>query len=155
MAAPNGLIVAWPSTAASIPSGWSRYATLNSVVPKPASSSITTTGGSDTHTHSGSSHQHTDAHSHSSTATDSSGSVVTGGNTGAFGVPFDVGTHTHSIATTGNASTNVDAQTGTTSTGTSIGFSRLSVIWIQADGTTDIPTNAVAYSNQAVTPTGW
>ena len=59
------------------------------------------------------------------------------------------------MATTGNASTNVDAQTGTTSTGTSIGFSRLSVIWIQADGTTDIPTNAVAYSNQAVTPTGW
>lgn len=150
MAAPNGLIVAWPSTAASIPSGWSRYAALNSAVPKPASSSITTTGGSDTHTHSTASHTHSDLHVHTTTWAHPGGTNVSGG-----GTPVDSGFGGHTKDSNTAAALTTGTASGTSNSGTSIGFARFSVIWIQSDGTTDIPTNAVAYSNQGTVPSGW
>jgi len=58
--------------------------------------------------------------------------------------------------TLGNASgLTTGSASGTSSSGSSLGFARFSVIWIQSDGTTDIPTNAVAYSNQGSVPAGW
>jgi hypothetical protein len=47
------------------------------------------------------------------------------------------------------------AATGASSSGSSQDYPAVSMIWIQADGTTDIPTNAVAYSNQSVVPPGY
>lgn len=153
MAAPNGLIVAWPSTAASIPTGWSRYTNLDDRVPKPASASITTTGGSDTHTHTAS-HTHTDSHTHTQT---SGGPDLTNTVSGASDLSAATSTHTHSV-TSGTPSTTQTTSTPsatTTAADSSLGFSRVSVIWIQSNGTTDIPVNAVAYSSASSVPAGY
>ena len=152
MAIPNGLIVAWPSTAASIPAGWSRYSTLDSRLPKPANASIGATGGSDTHTHSTTGHSHSDTHTHAN-KTSSAGSGPDATYKGS-GSDLAQTTHTHEVPLDA-ASLTTDTQTGTSSSGTSVDFANVTVIWIQSDGTTDIPTNAVAYSNQGSVPTGW
>lgn len=155
MAAPNGLIVAWP-TAASIPSGWSRYTSLDDKVPKPASSSIGSTGGSDTHTHSAAAHTHTDSHSHSesgASGTPSASTTVTivgSGNSAAN----NSHTHTYTLSATVDSGATSSAS-GTTSSGSSTTFARYSVRWIQSDGSTDIPVDAVTWTNKSSIPIGW
>ena len=66
MPVPTGLILAWPGTAASIPSLWTRETALDDKFPKHSGGQDpNTVGGSNTHTHDGShthtltSHQHT------------------------------------------------------------------------------------------------
>lgn len=155
MAAPNGLIVAWPSTVVSIPGGWSRYAALDSKVPKPSAAGIGTTGGADTHTHSTTSHKHDDKHGHS-TSNDSQVTADTVVDGGSSGSSFANSAHVHTY-TLAPLSLVIDtsSQSGTSDSGSSLGFANYSVIWIQSDGTTDIPTNALAWSGQGSVPAGW
>lgn len=66
MAIPAGVILIWPSTHASIPTGWERETTLDDKFPKAWGDSVAPnqTGGSNTHTHAGG-HTHTlTAHAH-------------------------------------------------------------------------------------------
>ena len=63
----NGVIFIWPSTNASIPSGWVRETLLDGKYPKGTAFETNPgqTGGTATHTHVGSSHTHTlTAHTH-------------------------------------------------------------------------------------------
>src|SRR5690349_2625958 len=105
---PAGIIVGWPSTFASIPSGWTQESSLVSVFLKSVPDGSTdpgTTGGASTHSHTTSSHTHsTTTHSHTYTGT-SGATSLTGSrrNTGAgsFGSPG----HTHSLPATVNSAT--------------------------------------------------
>jgi len=59
MAIPNGVILIWTGTHASIPSGWSRETALDDKYPKAwGAQNPNVTGGSNTHTHAGG-HTHT------------------------------------------------------------------------------------------------
>lgn len=153
MSAPSGLIVAWPSTVASIPSGWSRVAALNSNHPK-ASTTAGTTGGSSTHTHTAGSHQHTDTHSHAATnsANFTQDVSIVGDGTGSS-FP-SIGTHNHTL-TPGATSFSINSDAGSNSSSGTITLQTTFVIWIQSDGTTDIPSGAVMWWNTVSPPTNW
>lgn len=65
---PAGVIYIWPSTNASIPSGWERVTALDGKYPKGTANATNPndTGGNATHTHTGTTHTHTmDSHTHS------------------------------------------------------------------------------------------
>lgn len=153
MAAPAGLIVAWPSTVASIPAGWTRVAALNNNHPK-ASATAGTTGGNVAHTHTAGSHQHTDTHAHAN-ATTAAGSgsvgvdVVGSGTTGVHD-----STHTHPT-TFAAASFSINADTGAASSSASEVLSTTTVIFLTSDGSTDIPSGAVMWWTTASAPTNW
>ena len=152
MAAPSGLIVAWPSTAASIPAGWSRVAALNAVHPKASSAASGSTGGNLTHTHTAGSHQHTDTHSHS--ANNKSDTGDDGVSAGGSGTDIASMSHTHAMSR-GATSFSVTADAGAASSSVSSVLSTYTVIWIQADGTTNIPSGAVMWWQTATAPTNW
>lgn len=152
MAAPSGAIVGWPSTAASIPAGWTRVAGMDSRMPR-GNTVAGGTGGAATHAHSISLHTHATA-SHDHAQTDSStGAVGTYGNTGPFG-----GTSTWSPLA---HKQNFAVQPGTlaSSSGSSSTASNLpniyTVIWIQSDGSTNIPSGAIAWTALTSAPASW
>lgn len=160
MAVPSGVIVGWPSTEASIPSGWSRKTVLDAKYPKGIATSSTapgTTGGAATHSHTtGSSHTHTTDHSHTLTgSTNAAAGTGTAGLTG--GTTYSAASHTHTLAAgvasaspgaSGSATPNSDTQNNDPA--------YWEVIWIESDGSpTGIPNGAVAYINSASAPTGW
>jgi len=66
---PSGIIIFWPGTNSSIPSGWTRTTSLDSTFSKgtAVSTNPNVTGGG-THTHLSSAHTHTlTAHTHAGT----------------------------------------------------------------------------------------
>lgn len=158
MAAPAGIIVAWPGTAASIPAGWSRVSALDSRFPR-ASNSALATGGATTHTHSGPSHTHDGTpHTHTISGTSAAGppppgsppsryNIVTTGGGGGFPTPIRFvshTTHTHSAYLQRTETIAAAAASFSISSETSIPLYR-DVIWIVSDGTTDIPEGAVVF----------
>lgn len=150
MAAPAGLIVGWPSTAASIPAGWSRVTAYDDRYLRgaPAATNPGVNGGSSTHTHA---HRHSmGAHTHSYTSGSASGTVTDAGAGG--GSPGSITIHDHGNPTSGSTIAN----TGDHSTGTgSVALSHVRVIIIEADGTASIPAGALAWYNGASAPTNW
>src|SRR3972149_812006 len=60
------IIVIWPSTAASIPAGWSRETALDTLYPKgtPDATDPGGTGGANTHSHTTQNHDHATPHVH-------------------------------------------------------------------------------------------
>lgn len=150
MPAPSGLIVGWPSTEASIPAGWSRVAAMDSRYPLPGSSFGGT--GSGSHGHTANSHTHNYIHAHGDAGTGGSTfntSVFTGGAGDDLG---DGGGHGHGL-TVGSQSAPSASGSASTSTGVQE-LPRLEVIWIQSNGTTDIPQNAIVWST-VTAPAGW
>ncbi len=152
---PANIIVAWPSTVASIPSGWTRETALDDRYVKGAPAGIDpgATGGGTSHSHGSPSHTHTVAsHAHTINPVTGPGDSQTySGTTTAQAA----GGHTHTIPDSG-------AITGTTSgtpavwnsTATDPPFVR--VIWIKSDGTpTGIPASAWAFWNSSPLPTSW
>ena len=113
-AAPSGVIVAWPSTAASIPSGWSRVTALDTYFLEGTTSNPSASAqGNANHTHTSPTHQHTlGGHTHTGTTGAASGSSGTKNGTGGSG-----NGHTHSITTAGNSENNnaTSANFGSTS----------------------------------------
>jgi hypothetical protein len=152
-AVPSGVIVAWPSTVASIPAGWSRVTTLDSYYLEGTTSDPSgTAGGSATHSHTSPSHAHEISHAHTGTTGQSAGTTQTG--TAATGVSRNQ--HTHSI-TTGIPNL-TDNNASSTNFGTASNDPPYTeVIWIESDGTTDIPDNAWALfdSDPLSLPTDW
>lgn len=82
---PAGVIYIWPSTHASIPSGWERVTALDGKYPKGTADATdpNTTGGSATHQHTGTTHSHADDHTHT---------VTVGNATTNYNVDSDNGT---------------------------------------------------------------
>lgn len=150
---PSGVIFAWPSTEASIPSGWSRVAGLDSKYLQGTAAGVNpgATGGSATHTHTSPSLNHTQvAHTHNPSLT-LSGFSTSARATGTLYVASK--THTHGASVSSVTATN-NATTATVVEASS-DPPYYDVIWIQSDGTTDIPNSAVALFNSVTPPSGW
>lgn len=153
MAVASGVIVAWPSTNASIPAGWVRETALDGRFVKMVALAATnpgTTGGSATHDHPLTAHTHPISHSHSGTV-DAETNAASDDSTasGASGAPHD---HTYTMSDPGLTSAASGAVTSATGTSEP---PQLVVIFIKSDGTpTGLPNGSLAFFN-ATAPSGW
>lgn len=155
MAIPSGIIIGWPSTAASIPSGWSRETALDAKYLKGVPTAATnpgTTGGATTHIHTTPAHPHDIGHSHTGHTGTSSGMSGTDNTSGA-----NLGSlaHTHSFG-----EVTFEAKDSVTDAPTSDSISSdpayLKSVWIKSNGSpTGIPNNAICFFNSATFPTNW
>jgi len=157
VAVDSGVIVGWPSTAASIPSGWSRKSALDSRYLRGSSAGadadLTTDNGALTHTHTSPAHTPTQAaHVHggiifaSHTAPEWEGSAPR--DTVAQSHSHATITSTSETAVTNSAALSVDAASNDPVFAT--------VIWIESDGTpAGIPVGAVAFFASDSLPSGW
>lgn len=151
---PAGVIFAWPSTVASIPSNWTRVAAMDGRYPKGIPDGVTnpgTTGGSATHTHTTPGHPHVLDHFHTQGNTSNgSGAVALGPG---FGLPLD--THAHARPSTDTAAVSANADAPAASAGVS-DQSRKEVIFVSSDGIdTTIPAGMLAVAHQTSPPSGW
>jgi len=150
-----GVMCLWPSTAASIPSGWTRETTLDAKYPKGTAAAIDPggTGGALTHTHTTQNHNHSAAHTHTvPNSPDGSGSTNRD-----VGLAFPIPAHTHvSNSSTANPTASLaNANPGTGSDNNEPAF--FAVIFIKSNGTPNgIPNNAVVLWNDSTgAPTSW
>jgi hypothetical protein len=159
---PAGIIIAWPGTAASIPTGWSRVTDLDGIFPKGIPTAATEpgdTGGAATHAHASSgSHSHWVGHAHSLPATtDSSASTnvrtlgdssPTTARAGGHSWWPDANTLSSSAGASGTASPSTDAASNLPP--------YYDVIWLSSDGTPEgIPTGALVLYLDSSTPSGY
>lgn len=111
---PSGLIFLWPSTNASIPSGWDRVTALDSRYPKGIASSVTepgATGGAAAHNHTVTAHSHDVSHVHTTTAVTSAAVGTFSSTPNTVGTANVAATHTHTTPSTNSAT----VSSGTTS----------------------------------------
>lgn len=154
----SGVIVAWPSTAASIPAGWTRETNLDSKYLRGAAAAanadLTSVFGTATHNHTSPAHTPIqNSHTHTFSA---------GANKGGTTVDADVlnvakarQTHAHSSKTS-NSATGTNNSVTITVDATSNDLSFVSAIFIKSDGTpTGIPNGAYAFFESDTLPTGW
>lgn len=156
---PADLILGWPSTAASIPSGWTRVTALDGWLPRGANTTGTpsATGGGATHGHTLSAHNHAiGSHSHSvggSTGTSNSSTTSARFN-GASQPQADQphshtrpsSTGTHGGGTSGNATPSVATASNIPPV--------LDVIWIKSNGAQpNYPAGCVGWATESVS--GW
>ena len=156
MAIPSGVIVGWPSTAASIPSGWTRETTLDARFTKGTAAAVdpAVNGGSATHVHTSPTHTHS-VGSHTHTGAVSGAPNYSVGIDGTAGNSISLDTHGHTSPTTG-ADTGTSGTNGSSWGSTSSDPANYVVIWIKSDGTpVGIPANAVAFWNNATLPPSW
>lgn len=156
---PDGLVLAWPGTAASIPSGWARVTDLDTRYPRGATGTgaPTATGGAASHSHSAPAHTHTFyAHTHS-----------VGGSTSISGVSYnvtqeDTGGYVHSPAIhshpmPGDTGLALGRDSGSATPGTSSVNNTpptREVIWVQsAGGQTSFPAGILGFSLENIS--GW
>lgn len=155
MAVPANICVAWPSTAASIPSGWTRVTELDSRFVQGAATGadtdLTTDRGNLTHTHT--SPAHTPLQNPHQTGV---GSDIFGGTTCANGTGTSLGpSHSHSGTSPDVTATN-QSSTVNFNANSSNDPPFVAVIWIKSDGTpVGIPNAAYAYFDSDTLPTGW
>lgn len=157
---PPGIVIAWPSTAASIPAHWTRVTSMDSKHPKGVPNTSTdpgTTGGALTHIHTAAAHTHTGpttAHTHTGTT----GAPDTGSNSPqAIGSALAASGHTHAFTTGSVAAAGTNATTSGSWNVSSIVLPLYVVIWIESDGaTTTVPSGAlILWPSGAGNPTGY
>lgn len=156
---PSDMILGWPGTAASIPSGWTRVTALDNVFPRGATGTgaPVATGGSATHTHSSPNHSHTiGAHSHSvGGSTGTSNASTTSARFNGASQPQADQPHSHtrpSSTGTAGAFGSGSSAPGMNSMNNSPPFQN--VIWIQSDGAqASYPIGIVGWSTESVS--GW
>lgn len=156
---PSDMILAWPSTAASIPSGWSRVTAMDAVYPRGASTTglPVTTGGTASHSHTTAGHVHTiSSHSHNLDGnTGSSNSSTTSARFNGASQPQADQPHTHSRPD--DTGSHAGGTSGSASPGTSSANNlppTREVIWIVSDGAqANYPVGALAWATEAVS--GW
>lgn len=148
---PAQMILGWPDTAASIPSGWSRVTSLDGVYPRGATTTDapTATGGTASHSHTTPGHTHPiGSHSHSvDGSTGSSNSSTTSARFNGASQPQADQPHTHSRPD--DTGTHGGGTSGSASPGTSTANNvppTRDVIWIASDG---------SQANYAVGVLGW
>lgn len=158
-AIPGSLILGWPSTAASIPTGWTRVTALDGYYPRGSSVTGTpsATGGATTHSHTTPGHtHHIDGHSHSvGGSTGSSNSSTTSARfNGASKAQADQphthsrpsSTGTHSGGTSGSSAPGTNSANNTPLT--------REVIWMSSDGArTAYPVGALGWAAESLS--GW
>jgi hypothetical protein len=151
---PANVIMVWPSTNASIPSGWSRETTLDSKFAKAwGAENPDTTGGADTHTHTSATHTHSiTSHTHTGT-TASDGAVASQKDTSAVGGANESG-HTHTF-TSGGISANSAASSAITWSSPSNDPPYRKVIFIKASTGAQLATDMVALFNSNTPPSNW
>lgn len=156
---PADLILGWPSTAASIPSGWTRVTALDGTFPRGTSGTgaPVATGGSATHSHTTPSHTHTiGAHSHSvggSTGTSNSSTTSARFNGASRAQADQPHSHTRPSSTgTASAFSSGSASAGTNSMNNTP--PSVDVIWIESNGAqAAYPIGVVGWATEAVS--GW
>ncbi len=156
---PDDLILAWPGTAASIPSGWSRVTALDGRFPRGATGTgaPTATGGSTSHLHTTPGHNHLiSAHSHSLGGNSgSSSSSVTSARYNGAGQAQANQPHSHALPL--NTVSHPGGYSGITAPGTDTETNTpptYEVIWIQSDGArTEYPIGVLGWATEAVS--GW
>lgn len=156
MAIQSGIIVAWPSTAASIPAGWTRETALDARFVRSAGTGANGggTGGAANHDHPLPSHTHSGgSHSHGSGGATGVGAGANDLVAGGYSSPNTNHTHSPTFSSAANP-TSGGASTGTFEA-LSLDPPHVVVIFIKSDGTpSGLPANCVAYANGAA-PTGW
>lgn len=162
MAVPLNIIVMWPGSNGSIPSGWSRITSMDSKYPKgtPSGTNPNGTGGNSNHNHSGGNHTHSDSHSHGNITTTSNG--VTGGTPYLDNPSHESGPvyrmsakwHEHTIATGSGGATGGSTATTWASGGNDPSYYRM--IFIGSDGTPGgYPNTCVTFFNSGSAPEDW
>lgn len=156
---PADLILGWPSTAASIPSGWTRVTALDGVFPRGTSGTgaPVATGGTTTHSHTTPNHGHQiGAHSHSvggSTGT-SNASTTSARFNGASQAQADQ-PHSHTRpSSTGSSSATFSGADDPGTNSANNAPPALDVIWIESDGSqASYPIGVAGWATEAVS--GW
>lgn len=155
---PDGTIVAWTGTNASIPAGWTRETALDARFVKMVATAATnpnTTGGAATHDHgSVTSHTHGGgAHSHASANVAQEGGNSFNGRPPGSGLGA---AHSHPLAIASATPGTTGSSTADTYGTTSISPPYFVVIFIKSNGTPlGVPNGAVIYFNSATPPTNW
>jgi len=157
---PEGMILGWPGTAASIPSGWTRVTALDTRYPLGATGTgvPSTTGGAASHDHTmAAAHAHTiAAHSHPvGGSTGSSNSSTTSARFNGASQPQADQPHTHTRPA--NTISRDAVASGLTQPDTSsannLPLTR-EVIWVESDGTpAQYPVGILGWATEAVS--GW
>lgn len=148
------VIAYWISTAASIPSGWSRDTDVDGKHLKGIATSATnpgTTGGSATHTHTSPAHTHTIAdHTHTMST-----SVDVGNKNSASSGTRAERDHSHANATTSGASVSSTSNATVTLDNTSSDPLHYTAIAIKSGGATNFPNGCMLMFNSVTPPSGW
>lgn len=156
---PSDLILGWPDTAGTIPSGWTRVTALDAVFPFGANTTgaPSATGGAASHSHTTPGHVHAiAAHTHTvGGSTGTSNSSTTSARFNGASQPQADQPHSHSMpAGVGQA-----AGANSTSTAPGTGSANnappaLDVIWIESDGSqANYPAGIVGWATESVS--GW
>jgi hypothetical protein len=156
---PADMILGWPSTAGSIPSGWTRVTALDGVFPRGAggTGAPVTTGGAASHSHTTPGHRHAvDSHFHFVGGnTGSSNSSTTSARFNGASKPQADQPHTHALpSSTGSAGTFYSTTTAPGTNSANNTPPALDVIWIESDGSqAAYPIGIVGWSTESVS--GW
>lgn len=147
----------WPSTDASIPSGWDRVTALDGKYVKgtpDASTHPGSVGGSTSHLHANAGHTHDTTHGHTSPTPTSAGTGAASSTPGTAGTTAIATTHTHSRPST-NSSVSASGSTAIVPGEVNNDLDRVGTIWIRPDGTpTGVPDGAAALMGD-IAPSGW
>lgn len=156
---PADMILAWPDTVASIPSGWTRVTALDGFYPRGASTTAapTATGGGNTHGHTTAGHRHViNAHSHGvggSTGTSNSSTTSARFNGASQPQADQPHSHTRPGSTGTFGAVNPGVATPAAASVASIPATR-DVIWIQSNGSqANYPTGVLGFATESVS--GW
>lgn len=151
----TAIIVGWPSTVGTIPSGWTRDAALDANFLKGAAASTQAgdTGGALTHTHTTTAHNHACDHVH--TVPNSGNAVGTVANDSGSTYAPDAHAHTSNPGTV-NPTVNTLSNDSTTTGSGSNEPAYYTLIFIGKASATGIPDKCIAMWNEvAGTPSGW
>lgn len=156
---PADLILAWPSTAASIPSGWTRVTALDGYYPRGASTvgAPSATGGAASHSHVTTNHVHfIGPHNHSvGGSTGSSNSSTTSARFNGASQPQADQPHTHSRpSSTGTKSGQNSGGASPSTTSANNAPPTREVIWIESNGAQPTyPIGILGWATESVS--GW
>jgi len=156
---PADLILGWPGTVGTIPSGWSRVTALDGYFPRGATGTgaPSATGGATSHSHSTPFHQHTvGSHSHTvGGSTGTSNASTTSARFNGASQPQADQPHSHTRPSATGASASFAS--GNTQAFTSPAANTpplLDVIWIKSTGSQPAyPAGAVGWATESVS--GW
>lgn len=149
--------IIWPSTNASIPSGWSEDTDFADRYLQGGSSGFSgsANGGSTSHGHTGVAHSHTSpVHTHSISATNSSAKTVNLKPATVSGQFFAGGPHSHS-GTSSTASLNLGNTTITVTSATAYPPSVKIIVIKPDDANQEVPDDAIIWADDITPPTGY
>jgi len=158
MAVAANICVAWPSTIATIPSGWSRETALDARyilgAAVAADTDLITDRGNTTHIHTSAAHtpiQNSHTHDVETLGNDATTTIVCGTVTGTAAA----GNHGHPVVTSSSTTATNNSVAITIDT-TVNDLAYIEVIWIKSDGTpTVLPIGCYAFFASDTLPTSW